>query len=122
MGAFERKTVAANKIGIKRIQADMKVAFAAGKVEYLQPVAQHKTDGLFYPYVKDDPDKGIIVGLYTGETRTFQANEIGSVSTYAIVTKESIYGITWTSDKTAISALKLAGIILTEEIKGTKEA
>lgn len=122
MGAFERKTVAANKIGIKRIQADMKVAFAEGKVEYLQPVAQHKTDGLFYPYVKDDPNKGIIVGLYTGETRTFQANEIGSVSTYAIVTKESINGITWTSDKTAISALKLAGIILTEEIKGTKEA
>lgn len=122
MGAFERKSVAANKIGIKRIQADMRVAFAAGEVKYLQPVAQNKTDGLFCPYVKGDPNKGIIVGLYTGEDRTFQAKEIGSITTQAIVAKESIHGITWADDHTAISALKLAGIILTDEIKGTKEA
>lgn len=122
MGAFERKTVAANKIGIKRIQADMRVPMGSGEVKYLQPVAQHKTDGLFYAYVAGDLNKGVIAGLYTGETKTFTANQIGSITTQAIVTKESIQGITWTSDKTAISALKLAGVILTDEIKGTKEA
>lgn len=122
MGAFERKSVDANKIAIKRIEADMRVPMGAGAVKYLQPVAQHKTDGLFYAYVAGDTNKGVIAGLYTGDDRTFSANEIGAITTQAIVAKESIQGITWTSDKTAISALKLAGIILTEEIKGTKEA
>lgn len=122
MGVFERREVPAGENTIKRLQPDMRVEFAAGKVEYLQPVAQHKTDGLFYPYVAGDENKGIIAGLYTGETRTFQAKEIGSISTYAIVAKEWIKGVTWGTDKTAMSALKLAGIILTNELKGTKEA
>lgn len=122
MGAFERKSVDANKIGIKRIEADMRVPMGAGEVKYLQPVAQNKTDGLFYAYEAGDENKGIIAGIYTGEDRTFKAKEIGAITTQAIVAKESIHGITWTDDHTAISALKLAGIILTEEIKGTKEA
>lgn len=122
MGAFERKSVDANKIGIKRIQPDMRVPMGVGEVKYLQPIAQSNIDGLFYAYVAGDAEKGIIAGLYTGEDRTFEANEIGAITTQAIVVKESIQGITWESDKTAISALKLSGVILTEEIKGTKEA
>lgn len=90
MGAFERKTVDANKIGIKRIQADMRVPMGAGEVKYLQPVAQHKTDGLFYAYVAGDANKGVIAGIYTGETKTFTTNQIGSITTQAIVAKESI--------------------------------
>lgn len=122
MGAFKREDIQANKLGIKRIQPDMRVVMGAGEIKHLQPVAQDKTDGLFYAYTAEDTNKGIIVGLYTGEDKKFEANEIGSITTYAIVAKESIQGITWESDKTAVSALKLAGIILTDELKGTKEA
>ncbi len=122
MGAFKREGIQANKLGIKRIQPDMRVVMGAGEVKHLQPIAQNKTDGLFYAYEAGDTNKGIIAGLYTGEDRTFEANEIGSVTTYAIVVKETIQGITWEEDKTAVSALKLAGIILTDELKGTKEA
>lgn len=122
MGAFKREDIKANMLGIKRIQPDIRVEMGAGEIKHLQPVAQDKTDGLFYAYVAGDENKGIIAGLYTGEDRTFVANEIGSVTTYAIVAKETIQGITWEDDKTAVSALKLAGIILTNELKGTKEA
>lgn len=122
MGAFKREDIQANKLGIKRIQPDMRVVMGAGEVKHLQPIAQDKTDGLFYAYVSGDENKGIIAGLYTGEDRTFEAKEIGSVTTYAIVVKETIQGVTWEEDKTAVSALKLAGIILTDELKGTKEA
>lgn len=122
MGAFKREDIKANTLGIKRIQPDIRVEMGAGEIKHLQPVAQDKTDGLFYAYVAGDENKGIIAGLYTGEDRTFVANEIGSVTTYAIVAKETIQGITWEDDKTAVSALKLAGIILTNELKGTKEA
>lgn len=122
MGAFKREEIKANTLGIKRIQPDIRVEMGAGEVKHLQPVAQNKTDGLFYAYEAGDENKGIIAGLYTGEDRTFEANEIGSVTTYAIVVKETIQGITWEEDKTAVSALKLAGIILTDELKGTKEA
>lgn len=121
MGAFKREEVGANKIDIKRFQPDMRIEMGAGAIKYLQPLAQDKTSGKFVAYTAGDANKGVIVGLYTGEDTTAKDKDIGYITTFAIVAKESIQGINWETDKTAISQLKLAGIILTNEIKGTKE-
>lgn len=122
MASFERKTETLKDQAVIRLQPDMKVIMGAGSVKYLQPIAQDKTDGKFYAYVKDDPNKGIISGLYMGEDTTAEADDVGYLSSYVIVGKEDIQGIEWESDFTAIHQLKVAGVILTTKIEGTEEA
>ena len=121
MGSFKREVIKPNRTNFKRLQPDIRVEMGSGEIKYLQPVAQDDTDGSFYAYVKDDPKKGVIAGLYTGEDATLEANDLGPVTTYVIVAKESIQGVDWDTDKALISKLKAAGIILTSELKATEE-
>ena len=122
MASFERKTETLKDKAVIRLQPDIKVTMGAGEVKYLQPIAQNKTDGKFYAYVKDDANKGIISGLYMGPNVTAEDGDIGNLSSFVIVGKEDIEGITWESDFTAIHQLKMAGVILTNKIEGTEEA
>lgn len=122
MASFERKTETLKDKAVIRLQPDMKVTMGAGAIKYLQPIAQNKTDGKFYAYIKDDPNKGVISGLYMGVDTTAKAGDSGNISTFVIVGKEDIEGITWESDFTAIHQLKMAGVILTNKIEGTEEA
>lgn len=122
MASFERKTENLKDKAVIRLQPDMQVTMGAGAVKYLQPIAQHKTDGKFYAYVKGDANKGVISGLYMGPDTTAEADDVGYISTQIIVGKEDIEGITWESDFTAIHQLKVAGVILTTKIEGKEEA
>lgn len=121
MGSFTRREIEA-KENFRRLEADMKVILGAGEVKHLQPLAQDKTDGKFYVYVKGDENKGIIAGLYTGENHTAVDGELGTITTQAVVAKDDIQGVIWTEDFTAFSQIKLSGIILTDSARGTKEA
>ena len=122
MATFERKTENLKDKAVIRLQPDMQVTMGAGAVKHLQPIAQDKTDGKFYAYVKDDPNKGVIAWLYMGADTTAEADDVGYISTYVVVGKEDIQGIEWESDFTAIHQLKVAGVILTTKIEGTEEA
>ena len=53
MATFERKTENLKDKAVIRLQPDMQVTMGAGAVKHLQPIAQDKTDGKFYAYVKD---------------------------------------------------------------------
>lgn len=110
------------KRSFRRLQPDIRVVLGAGEIKYLQPLAQSKKDGKFYPYKKGDENTGIIAGLYTGEDKTAVDNEIGTLSTQIIIAKDDIQGINWAEDYTAISQLKFAGVIFAPLIIGTKEA
>lgn len=121
MAYFKREERKAEK-SFQRLQPDIRVILGAGEVKYLQPLAQDKTDGKFYAYVKSDENKGTIVGLYTGESKTATDGEIGTITTLVMIGKSDIQEITWDEDFTALSQLKLAGVIITEKIEGTKEA
>lgn len=126
MASFERKSYMQER-GIKRIQGDMKVVLGKEEVtlETYTALAQSKTDGKFYKYVPGDADKGIIIGLYTGEKIVLTVagkDVLGTITTQAIVGKEDIKGIDFETDFTAITQLKQSGIILVDTIDGTEEA
>lgn len=120
MAYFNREERKAEK-SFQRLQPDMRVILGAGEIKYLQPLAQDKTDGKFYAYVKSDENKGTIVGLYTGESKTATDGEIGTITALVMIGKSDIQEINWNEDFTALSQLKLAGVIITEKIEGTKE-
>ena len=107
----------------RRLQPDMRIVLGKGKIEHLQAVAQSKADGKFYAYKAGDENVGIIASLYTGEDMEVTAtNHVGRISTQVIVAQDDIKGINWAEDKTALSQLKLAGVIFAPLIVGTKEA
>ncbi|WP_278572562.1 hypothetical protein [Fusobacterium ulcerans] len=121
MASFTREEKQVER-SFKRLQPDMRVILGAGEIKHLQPLAQDKTDGKFYAYVSGDANKGVITGLYTGETITAEDGTIGYITTQALIPIEDIQGISWESDFTALSQLKLSGIIISTLIEGTKEA
>lgn len=121
MGYFKRSEEKEER-SFRRLQPDIRVPLGAGEIKYLQPLAQSKTDGKFYAYVKGDEDKGVIAGLYTGEDKTAIAGETGSLTTQIVIAQDDIQGIDWAKDFTAISQLKFAGVIFAPLITGTKEA
>lgn len=126
MANFERKSYARER-GIKRIQGDMKVVLGkeAVTLETYTALAQSKKDGKFYKYVPGDADKGVIIGLYTGDKIVLTADgedALGTITTQAIVGKEDVKGIDFETDFTAVTQLKQSGIILVDTIDGTEEA
>lgn len=120
--AYFKRNEEKEKRSFRRLQPDMRIQLGAGELKYLQALAQNKTDGKFYAYKKGDANLGIIAGLYTGEDKTATDGEIGTLTTQVIIAKDDIQGIEWTTDHTAISQLKFAGVIFAPLITGTKEA
>lgn len=120
--AYFNRSEEKEKRSFRRIQPDIRVPLGAGEIKHLQPLAQSKKDGKFYAYVKDDADKGIIAGLYTGEDKTAVAGDTGTLTTQIVIAKDDIQGIEWATDNTAISQLKFAGVIFAPLVTGTKEA
>lgn len=126
MANFERKSYARER-GIKRIQGDMKVVLGKEEVtlETYTALAQSKKDGKFYKYVPGDADKGVIIGLYTGDKIVLTADgedALGTITTQAIVGKTEIKGVNFVTDFTVVTQLKQSGIILVDTIDGTEEA
>lgn len=126
MGAFERKSYTRER-GIKRIQGDMRVVLGKEEatLETYTALAQSKTDGKFYKYVPEDTNKGVIIGLYTGDKIVLTADgddALGTITTQAIVGKADIKGVDFETDFTAVTQLKQSGIILVDTIDGTEEA
>lgn len=122
MGYLKREEKKESR-SFKRLQPDMRIVLGKGEVKHLQAIAQNKTDGKFYAYKSGDENLGIIAGLYTGEDINItSAQGIGRISTQIIVAKDDIKGIDWEKDFTALSQLKLAGVIFAPLIVGTKEA
>lgn len=107
----------------KRLQPDMRIILGKGEVKHLQAIAQSKADGKFYAYKAGDENLGVIAGLYTGEDINVTLTQgTGRISTQIIVAQDDIKGIDWAKDFTALSQLKLAGVIFAPLIVGTKEA
>lgn len=107
----------------KRLQPDMRIILGKGEVKHLQAIAQSKADGKFYAYKAGDENLGVIAGLYTGEDINVTLTQgTGRISTQIIVAQDDIKGIDWSKDFTALSQLKLAGVIFAPLIVGTKEA
>ena len=71
MAYFNREERKAEK-SFQRLQPDMRVILGAGEIKYLQPLAQDKTDGKFYAYVKSDENKGTIVGYILEKAKRLQ--------------------------------------------------
>ncbi|WP_321330492.1 hypothetical protein [uncultured Ilyobacter sp.] len=125
MASFERTTTTPAP-DIKRLAPDMKVTLGAADVtiESYQVLAQSAADGKFYNYVSGDTNLGTIAGVYTGEEVTLTAagdDQVGSISSMAIVSKDDIVGVDFDTDYSAILQLKQCGIILTEKIEGSEE-
>lgn len=122
MGYLKREEKKESR-SFKRLQPDMRIVLGKGEVKHLQAIAQNKTDGMFYAYKAGDENLGVIAGLYTGEDIEVTAtNHTGRISTQIIIAKDDIQGINWAEDFTAVSQLKLAGVIFAPLIVGTKEA
>jgi hypothetical protein len=111
---------------IKRMAPDMRVTLGATDVtiEPFQTLAQSAADGKFYKYVKDDENKGTIAGIYTGEEVTLTAagdDQLGSITTMAIVGKDDIVGVDFDTDYSAILQFKQCGIVLTDTMPEVEE-
>jgi hypothetical protein len=125
MAKFARSTstLAAD---IKRIGPDMRITLGAAAVTIapFQVLAQSSADGKFYKYVEGDAAKGTIAGIYTGEEITLTADgddELGTITTMAIVGKDNIVGIDFDTDFSAVLQLKQSGIVLTDTISAVEE-
>jgi hypothetical protein len=111
---------------IKRIAPDMRVTLGKADVTIkpFQVLAQDSTDGKFYKYVKGDTNRGVIAGIYTGEEVTLTAagdDQLGSITTMAIVGKDDIVGVDFDTDYSAILQFKQCGIVLTDTMPEVEE-
>lgn len=123
MAYFKREEKKLND-NFLRLQADMTFKFKAGEVKHLSMVAIDDT-GLIIPITTIEKAKNLI-GVYTGETRTFKENEFGTITTQAIIGKDAIEILKSTQDYTkqalAIAELKKIGVYVVDNLNGEKEA
>ncbi|WP_319201932.1 hypothetical protein [uncultured Ilyobacter sp.] len=125
MAKFSQETVSL-AADIKRMAPDMRVTLGAADVtiEPFQALAQSAADGKFYKYVKGDTNLGTIAGIYTGEEVTLTAagdDQLGSITTMAIVGKDDIVGVDFDTDYSAILQFKQCGIVLTDTMPEVEE-